>query len=88
MQPMLSSESTSFILDNMGRLLCNTSQEVQESTGITLLNHPTAEDLTRRVAAFEARINQDPCHIADRLWVKLHLNQEKRETTILKLDGV
>ena len=39
--------------------------------------HPTAEDLTRRVAAFEARINQDPCAVADRLWVKNHLNADE-----------
>ena len=29
--------------------------------------HATAEDLTQRVAAFETRINHDPCAIADRL---------------------
>jgi hypothetical protein len=29
----LSSESTSFTLDNMGRFLCNTLQEARESTG-------------------------------------------------------
>ena len=32
--------------------------------------HATADDLTRRVAAFEAQVNQDPCAVADRLWVK------------------
>ncbi len=31
--------------------------------------HPTADDLSRRVADFEARLNQDTCAIADRLWV-------------------
>jgi len=41
--------------------------------------HPTADDLTRRVAAFEARINQDPCTIADRLWVKHHLDQSEEK---------
>src|SRR4051812_12150355 len=29
--------------------------------------HASAEDLTRRAADFEARINQDPCALADRL---------------------
>ena len=28
--------------------------------------HRTTEDLSRRVAAFEARLNQDPCTVADR----------------------
>jgi transposase len=46
--------------------------------------HPTAEDLTRRVAAFEARINQDPCTIADRLWVKLHLDQSEEKLRFSK----
>jgi hypothetical protein len=32
--------------------------------------HATAEDLTRRVAAFEADVNTNPCAVADRLWVK------------------
>ena len=41
--------------------------------------HATAEDLTRRVTAFEDRINHDPCALADRLWVKdrLHPEEEK-----------
>src|SRR4051812_46436007 len=34
--------------------------------------HATAEDLIRRVAAFEADVNADPCAVADRLWVKDH----------------
>jgi len=46
--------------------------------------HPTAEDLTRRVAAFEARINQDPCTIADRLWVKLHLDPSEEKLRFSK----
>jgi len=41
--------------------------------------HATAEDLIRRVAAFEARINQNPCDVADRLWVKDHLNPEEEK---------
>src|SRR3954462_8394292 len=32
--------------------------------------HASAEDLTRRVADFEVRLNRDPFFIADRLWVK------------------
>ena len=41
--------------------------------------HAHAEDLTRRVEAFEARLNRDPFAIADRLWVKDRLdpNEEK-----------
>jgi transposase len=46
--------------------------------------HPTAEDLTWRVAAFEARINQDPCTIADRLWVKHHLDQSEEKLRFSK----
>src|SRR3954447_18490071 len=41
--------------------------------------HPRAEDLTRRVAAFEARLNRDPFVIADRLWVKDCLNPEEEK---------
>jgi len=32
--------------------------------------HTSTEDLTRRVGAFEARLNRDPLVVADRLWVK------------------
>jgi transposase len=41
--------------------------------------HPTSDDLSRRVAEFQARINKDPCALADRLWVKDQLdpNEEK-----------
>ncbi len=39
----------------------------------------TANDLTRRVAAFEAQLNQDPCAAADRLWVKDHLNPDEEK---------
>jgi transposase len=44
----------------------------------------SAEDLTRRVADFEARLNQDPLAIdpfvvADRLWVKDRLNPEEKK---------
>ena len=41
--------------------------------------HATADDLTRRVAAFEARINQNICTVADRLWVKEHLDPEEEK---------
>jgi transposase len=41
--------------------------------------HPTAEDLSRRVAAFEARLNQDRCTVADRLWVKDQLDPEEEK---------
>ncbi len=41
--------------------------------------HRTAEDLTRRVDAFEARINHDPCALADRLWVKDHLDPDEEK---------
>ena len=42
------------------------------------------QDLTRRVAAFEARINQDPCTVADRLWVKHHLDQSEEKLRFSK----
>ena len=41
--------------------------------------HATAEDLTRRVAAFEMQVNQDPYAVADRLWVKDHLDPEEEK---------
>ena len=41
--------------------------------------HPTAEDLSRRVTAFETRLNQDPCAVADRLWVKDHLDPDEEK---------
>jgi transposase len=41
--------------------------------------HASAEDLTRRVAGFEARLNRDPLVIADRLWVKDHLDPEEEK---------
>ena len=41
--------------------------------------HATKDDLIRRVAAFEATVNQQPYAVADRLWVKDYLapDQEK-----------
>jgi len=41
--------------------------------------HASAEDLTRRVEAFEMRLNRDPYVIADRLWVKDHLDPEEEK---------
>src|SRR4051812_33102502 len=41
--------------------------------------HATAEDLIRRIAAFEADVNATPCAVADRLWVKDHLDPEEEE---------
>ena len=41
--------------------------------------HASAEDLTRRVAAFEARLNRDPFVVADRLWVKDHLDPDEEK---------
>jgi len=41
--------------------------------------HASAEDLTRRVADFEARLNQEPLVIADRLWVKNHLDPDEEK---------
>src|ERR671917_427078 len=32
--------------------------------------HASRDDLTRRIAAFQARVNQEPFVLADRLWVK------------------
>ena len=41
--------------------------------------HASAEDLTRRVAEFEARLNRDPFVVADRLWVKDHLDPDEEK---------
>ena len=46
--------------------------------------HPTAEDLTRRVAVFERRVNADPYAVADRLWVKDQLNPEEEKLRFSK----
>jgi transposase len=46
--------------------------------------HATAEDLIRRVAAFEADVNADPCAVADRLWVKDHLDPEEEKLRFSK----
>jgi transposase len=41
--------------------------------------HPTSDDLSRRVAEFQARINKDPCALADRLWVKDQLDPDEEK---------
>ena len=41
--------------------------------------YATADDLTRRVAAVEAQVNQSSCAVADRLWVKNHLNPDEKK---------
>ena len=46
--------------------------------------HPTADDLRRRVAAFAARLNQDPCAVADRLWVEDQLDPEEEKLRFSK----
>ena len=39
MAPPLTSESTSFTLDNLGRFLCNTLQEARDSAAETVAGH-------------------------------------------------
>ena len=46
--------------------------------------HASAEDLTRRVADFEVRLNRDPFVIADRLWVKDQLDPEEEKLRFSK----
>ena len=41
--------------------------------------HADAADLSRRVEAFEARVNRDAYAVADRLWVKDHLDPEEEK---------
>src|SRR4051794_28450915 len=41
--------------------------------------HASAEDLIRRVDTFEVRLNREPFVIADRLWVKDHLNPDEEK---------
>jgi transposase len=41
--------------------------------------HASAEDLIRRVDTFEVRLNRDPLVIADRLWVKDHLDPDEEK---------
>jgi len=46
--------------------------------------HRSAEDLTRRAADFEVRLNRDPFVIADRLWVKDQLDPEEEKLRFSK----
>jgi transposase len=46
--------------------------------------HASAEDLTRRVGAFEVRLNRDAYAVADRLWVKDHLNPDEEKLRFSK----
>jgi hypothetical protein len=46
--------------------------------------HASAEDLTRRVADFETPLNRDPYVVADRLWVKGHLDPEEEKLRFSK----
>ena len=46
--------------------------------------HASAEDLTRRAADFEAPLNRDPLAIADRLWVKDHLDPDEEKLRFSK----
>jgi len=41
--------------------------------------HASPEDLIRRVADFEGRLNGDPLVVADRLWVKDHLDPDEEK---------
>jgi transposase len=41
--------------------------------------HASRDDLTRRVAAFQARVNQEPCTLADRLGLKERLDPEEEK---------
>src|SRR3954464_1113594 len=46
--------------------------------------HASADDLTRRVADFESRLNRDPFVIAHRLWVKHQLDPEEEKLRFSK----
>src|SRR5215203_1216162 len=46
--------------------------------------HASADDLTRRVADFEGRLNRDPFVIADRLWVKDTLDPDEEKLRFSK----
>ena len=46
--------------------------------------HANADDLTRRVTDFEARLNRDPFVIADRLWVKDQLDPDEEKLRFSK----
>jgi transposase len=44
--------------------------------------HASADNLIRRVEAFEARLNREPFVIADRLWVKDRLDPEEEKLRV------
>ncbi len=46
--------------------------------------HASAEDLIRRVAAFEVAVNADTCVFADRRWRKDHLDPEEEKSQFVK----
>jgi transposase len=46
--------------------------------------HASADDLTRRVADFEVRLNRDPFVVADRLWVKDTLDPDEEKLRLSK----
>jgi transposase len=46
--------------------------------------HANAEDLIRRVADFETNVNAEPWTVADRLWVKDHLDPEEEKLRFSK----
>src|SRR3954454_23961962 len=46
--------------------------------------HASADDLPRRLADFEARLNREPYVIADRLWVKDTLNPDEEKLRFSK----
>ncbi len=46
--------------------------------------HASADDLTRRAADFETRLNQEPFVIADRLWVKDQLDPDEEKLRFSK----
>ena len=46
--------------------------------------HANAEDLIRRVADVETNVNAEPWTVADRLWVKDHLDPEEEKLRFSK----
>ena len=46
--------------------------------------HASRDDLTRRIAAFQACVNQEPFVLADRLWVKDRLDPEEEKLRFSK----
>ena len=46
--------------------------------------HASADDLTRRVADFEVRLNREPFVIADLLWVKDRLDPDEEKLRFSK----